>query len=98
MSGMRVADEGHMAHLSNLRKDGYLSISDYALIGNCHTAALVGMDGSIDWYCPGEFDASAVFCRILDDTKGGFLSIVPAEHCDVERQYVPETAVLQTTF
>ena len=51
--------------------DRYWPIADYALIGDCHTAALVSRRGSLDWYCPGRFDAPAVFCRLLDAERGG---------------------------
>jgi GH15 family glucan-1,4-alpha-glucosidase len=55
----------------------YRPIGDYAIIGDCHTAALVDSRGSIDWYCPERFDSGAVFWRILDAARGGFLSIAP---------------------
>jgi alpha,alpha-trehalase len=55
----------------------YPPIRDYAVIGDCHGAALVSRDGSVDWCCLGRFDADPVFCRLLDTTKGGFLSIRP---------------------
>jgi GH15 family glucan-1,4-alpha-glucosidase len=48
----------------------YPPIGAYAVIGDCHTAALISRDGSIDWYCPGRFDAPAVFCRLLDADRG----------------------------
>ena len=53
----------------------YPPIADYALIGDCRTAALISRSGSIDWYCPGRFDAPAILCRLLDADKGGYLAI-----------------------
>ena len=49
----------------------YLPIEDHGIIGNLHTAALVGTDGTIDWLCLPAFDSPSVFCSILDDEKGG---------------------------
>lgn len=80
------------------RTDGYLPIGAYAVIGDCHTAVLIGPDGSIDWYCPGRFDAPAVFCRVLDARRGGFLETVPTGRIARSRQYVGATNVLQTSF
>ncbi len=79
-------------------RDGYRPIEDYAIIGDCHTAALISRDGSIDWYCPARFDAPAVFCRILDDRKGGYLQLAPTASFRAERRYRGETNVLETTF
>ena len=77
----------------------YLPIEDYALIGNMHTAALVGRNGSIDWLCWPTFDAPSVFGRILDDQKGGFFQIEPVHEVRTRRQmYWPETNVLITRF
>jgi GH15 family glucan-1,4-alpha-glucosidase len=80
------------------RQGGYLPIGSYALIGNCHTAALVGADGSVDFVCPSRFDAPAVFCRVLDAEKGGYLSITPDDEFSVTRRYLEGTAILETTF
>src|SRR6185437_6454375 len=76
----------------------YAPIGDYAIIGDCHTAALVARDGSIDWYCPGRFDAPAVFCRLLDRHKGGYLRLAPVDQFTAQRRYRGATNVLQTTF
>src|SRR5512135_624561 len=76
----------------------YPSISDYALIGDCHTAALVSRNGSIDWCCLPHFDSPAVFCRILDEHHGGFLSVCPTGQFSASRKYEPGTNVLVTTF
>ena len=75
----------------------YPAISSYALIGDCQTAALVSLDGSIDWYCPGRFDWPAVFCRLLDINKGGSMAVRPTGDASSGRVYLHETNVLQTT-
>ncbi len=80
------------------RSDSYPPIGDYALIGDCHTAALVSREGSIDWYCPTRFDAPAAFCRLLDAGQGGFLRCAPTGASTVMRQYRGPTNVLETTF
>ncbi len=84
--------------MSTSCNSSYRPISDYALIGDCHTAALVSKDGSIDWYCPGRFDAPAVFCRLLDARRGGYLSVTPVASYANRRRYRDRTNVLETTF
>jgi GH15 family glucan-1,4-alpha-glucosidase len=76
----------------------YKRIEDYGLIGNMHTAALVGSDGSIDWLCLPSFDSPAVFNSILDDEKGGRFSIAAVNSVDHRQIYFPETNVLITRF
>ena len=73
-------------------------IADYALLGDCHSAALVGRDGSIDWACFPRFDSPAVFCKILDAERGGAFAVRPTDVRGVRRAYLPDTNVLVTTF
>ncbi len=76
----------------------YRRISDYAVIGDCRSAALISSEGSIDWLCFPRFDSPSVFGSLLDTTRGGFLAIRPAGRYDTERRYVPDTNVLETVF
>lgn len=77
----------------------YQPIENYGVIGNLRTAALVGMDGSIDWLCLPRFDSPSVFAAILDDAKGGRFRIAPTAE-DVRRKqfYWPDTNILITRF
>jgi len=74
-----------------------LPIGDYALLSDCHSAALVSRAGSVDWLCFPRFDAPAVFARILDPA-GGHFAIRPAGEFEVDRGYVDQTMALETTF
>ena len=77
---------------------GYLPIEDHGVIGDLHTAALVGTDGTIDWLCMPAFDSPSVFCSILDDEKGGHFSLHPVEYIRSQQLYLPDTNVLLTRF
>ena len=78
---------------------GYSRIEQYGVIGDLHTAALVGVDGSIDWLCFPHFDSPSVFAAILDYRRGGHFRIAAASQNAVQRQlYVPDTNVLVTRF
>ena len=78
---------------------GYQPIENYGIIGNMRTVALVGMNGSIDWFCCPNFDSPSVFSAILDDKKGGHFAIAPtAEGVTHKQIYWPETNVLVTRF
>ena len=76
----------------------YKAISDYGLIGDMHSAALVGLDGSIDWVCMPRFDSPSIFAAILDENKGGHFQIAPAGPYESTQRYLPDTNVLETTF
>jgi len=76
-----------------------LRIEDYALIGDCHTAALVGRNGSIDWLCWPRFDSPACFAALLGTGDNGFWRISPlAGQVSARRHYRPGTLVLETEF
>jgi GH15 family glucan-1,4-alpha-glucosidase len=77
----------------------YQPIENYGLIGNMRTAALVGIDGSIDWLCLPHFDSPSVFAGILDDRKGGRFKIAPAQNGVTHKQfYWPDSNILVTRF
>ena len=77
----------------------YLPIEEYGLIGNMRTSALVGVNGSIDWFCFPYFDSPSVFGAVLDDRKGGWCKIAPQGNEATPKQYYwPDTNVLVTRF
>jgi GH15 family glucan-1,4-alpha-glucosidase len=74
-------------------------IEDYALIGDCRTAALVSRTGSIDWLCWPRFDSDACFAALLGDDSRGCWEMAPVDAgARVTRRYLPETLILETTF
>jgi len=77
----------------------YQPIENYAIIGNMRSAALVGLNGSIDWFCFPHFDSPSIFAAILDEKKGGFFKIAPVDKTSKCKQYYwPDTNVLITRF
>jgi GH15 family glucan-1,4-alpha-glucosidase len=78
---------------------GYLPIAEHGIIGDLHTAALVGSDGTIDWFCPDRFDGPSAFGALLDRNRGGFYRIATTDPLATTRQiYLPDTNVLITRF
>ncbi|MFO1097693.1 MAG: glycoside hydrolase family 15 protein [Xanthobacteraceae bacterium] len=73
-------------------------IEDYALIGDCETAALVSRDGSVDWLCWPRFDSDACFAALLGEPKHGRWRIAPNGPARVTRQYRNDTLILETRF
>ena len=75
-----------------------LPLEEYALLSDCHTAALVSRHGSVDWLCFPRFDAPAVLARLLDEEAGHWSIRPAADEVEVERRYVGSSLVLETTF
>jgi len=81
----------------------YLPIEDYGIIGDLHTVALVGKNGSIDWWCYPNFDSPSIFAALLDEERGGHFLIEPVVEGGVsnfttKQLYFPDTNVLITRF
>lgn len=81
-----------------LRDDQAPALSDYAIIGDGLTCALVARDGGIDWLCYGRFDGPAVLCRLIDPVQGGYLHVAPRGRFATRRRYVGWSNVLVTVF
>ena len=76
-----------------------LKIEDYAMIGDCQTAALIGRDGSIDWLCWPRFDSASLFTRILGDEDNGRWLIAPEDaEATTHRNYRDRTLILETHY
>jgi GH15 family glucan-1,4-alpha-glucosidase len=76
----------------------YKSIDSYGVIGDLHTAALVGNDGSIDWCCLPNFDSPSMFAAILDEKIGGYFKVFSNHDSRRKQMYWPDTNVLVTRF
>lgn len=81
-----------------LRASAYRPIADYGIVGNCHTAALISSEGSIDWMCAPSFDSPPLFARLLDAGNGGHFAVQPAAVFESDAEYAGFSAVLNTTF
>src|SRR5438034_2657882 len=79
-------------------RPGVSGIQDYGIIGDCRAAALVSRHGSIDWLCWPRFDKASIFAALLDPERGGYWCISAGSAEQIERQYLPDSNVLQTKF
>jgi GH15 family glucan-1,4-alpha-glucosidase len=80
-------------------KKAYSPIESYAVIGDCETAALVGLDGSIDWLCWPDFSSNACFARLVGTEENGRWLMAPAVEVEkTTRKYRDHTLILETTF
>src|SRR5262249_20804465 len=98
--GCLAAFQIHAGLMLGTGRSGSMSstpIGEYALLSDCHSAALVSRAGSIDWLCVPRFDGPSVFARLLD-ADAGHWSIRPSAEAEVSRSYVTGTMVLTTNF
>src|SRR3954465_10324055 len=90
---------GHGRNDTNVGAALFSNIEDYAIIGDCETAALVGRDGSIDWLCWPAFDSDACFAALLGTDRYGCWRIAPVEEITgTSRRYRDDTLILETRF
>ncbi|WP_217698500.1 glycoside hydrolase family 15 protein [Streptacidiphilus griseoplanus] len=83
---------------TSMESSGYLPIAEHGLIGDLRTSALVGSNGTIDWYCCPRFDAPSVFASLLDAERGGRFELAADLPARVRQFYFPDTNVLITRF
>jgi GH15 family glucan-1,4-alpha-glucosidase len=79
-------------------QDGYLPLEGYAALGDGRSVGLVGLDGSIDWWCVPHMDSPPLFDRLLAPRTGGYFAVTPEDAFSVERRYRDDSNVLETTF
>src|SRR6201994_3665999 len=78
---------------------GYLPIEEHGIVGDLRTVALIGTDGTVDWYCPSRFDAPSLFGALLDSGKGGYFSLTArTSYAKPKQLYLPDTNILLTRF
>jgi len=93
-----VADRPVTMPQSAAMPSPFPAIADYAFLSNCHTGALVSMDGSVDWLCVPSFDSPSIFGSLLDRQAGNFRLAPYGFHHPVSRRYQPGTHTLETTW
>lgn len=84
--------------ITSNRGNSFSPIEHHAIIGDCHCAALISKQGSLDWLCLPRFDSPAIFGALLDPKKGGHFKIAPIEEYRSEQRYIENTNVLETIF
>ena len=84
--------------MENRNSYGYGSNLNYAIIGNCESAALINKDSSIDWCCLPRFDSPSVFGKILDDKIGGTFKIETFGQYNINQEYIDNTSIVRTSF
>ena len=88
-----------MDHLRIGPPQGYLPIEEHGIVGDLRTVALIGTDGTVDWYCPSRFDAPSLFGALLDARKGGYFSLTSRTgYARPKQLYLPDTNILLTRF
>lgn len=92
------ARPGIPGRLTPIRIEGSLSLEHYAALGDGRSVALVGADGSVDWWCVPNVDSTPFFDRILDPVEGGWFCITPTVPFTVERRYRTNSNVLEQIF
>lgn len=83
---------------SHASSSPYLPIEEHGIIGDLRTVALVGTDGTIDWFCPARFDAPSLFASILDADKGGYFRLWCPARQRPKQLYLPDSNILLTRF
>jgi GH15 family glucan-1,4-alpha-glucosidase len=78
--------------------EGFTPIADYAFLSDCHTGALVGPDGAVDWLCVPRFDSASIFTALLDRSAGQFRVGPYGTYVPIARRYLPGTNVLETSW
>lgn len=79
-------------------RDRYLPVEEHGIIGDLRTTALVGTDGTVDWYCPARFDAPSLFASLLDAERGGSFRLSARTASRPKQLYLPDTNILLTRF
>jgi GH15 family glucan-1,4-alpha-glucosidase len=96
--GMAASSRSPQPSSRKTNQSDYLPVSEHGLIGDLHTVALVGTNGTIDWHCSPSFDAPSVFGSILDADDGGCFELAAAVPAKTRQFYLPDTNVLITRF
>ncbi len=98
MTAMAYLLAGHGGPVPTRDPAGYLPIEEHGIVGDLRTVALVGTDGTVDWYCPSRFDAPSLFGALLDARKGGYFSLRSRSSGRPKQLYLPDTNILLTRF